>query len=84
MKSILDIIIEYAGTNERMDSFVLDDPHYQELLQEIDTATIKLEKNSSIDEVLSCYNAANAYYIQKTYEQGLLDCIELLKELKIL
>ena len=78
MKSILDIIIEYAGTNERIDSFVLDDPHYQELLQEIDTATEKLEKKSSIDEVLSCY------YIQKTYEQGLLDCIELLKELKII
>lgn len=84
MKSILDIIIEYAGTNERMDSFILKDLHYQKLLQEIDIATEKLERNPSIDATLSCYTAANAYYVKKSYEQGLRDCIELMKELNIL
>lgn len=67
-----------------MDSIILNDLHYQKLLQEIDIATEKLERNSSIDMTQSCYTAANAYYVKKSYEQGLHDYIELMKELNIL
>lgn len=84
MQSILDIITEYAGTNERMDSLVLNDQYYQELLQKIGTTATTLEPNASINHLLFCYNAAHIYYNQKYHEQGLLDCVELLKELNIL
>lgn len=75
---------EYAGTNLRMDSIVLEDTEYQELLADIDAATEKVNMDKNIDKILSAYNAAHAYYNKKCYQQGLIDCATFLKELGII
>lgn len=84
MNTIIDIITEYAGTNLRMDSIVLKDTEYHELLADIDAATEKINMDINIDKILSAYNAAHAYYNKKCYQQGLIDCATFLKELGII
>lgn len=84
MNTIIDIITEYAGTNLRMDSIVLKDTEYHELLADIDAATEKINMDKNIDKILSAYNAAHAYYNKKCYQQGLIDCATFLKELGII
>ena len=84
MKSLIDILTEYAGTNRRMDSIILEDAEYHKLLTEIDKATEKINIDTDIDRMLSAYNAAHAYYNRKCYQQGLIDCASFLKELGII
>lgn len=84
MKSIIEIITEYAGTNRRMDSIVLEDTEYHKLLAAIDAASEKVNIDTDMDKVISAYNAAHAYYNRKCYQQGLIDCASFLKELGII
>ena len=84
MDRLIEIITEFAGANERMDSIVLPDEEYQACLAEIDEACKKINHDSLIDNVLSAYNKAHAYYQKKCYQQGLIDCVTLLKELGVI
>ena len=84
MKSLLEIITEYAGTNHRMDSIVLEDTEYHKLLAAVDAASEKVNIDTEMDKVISAYNAANAYYNRKCYQQGLIDCATFLRELGII
>lgn len=84
MKNLFDLITEH-GLNERMDALLLSDPHYQELLTDIDKLTEKLHyEDTTINELIAGYTAANTYYQTQCYKQGFFDCIELLKTIKIL
>lgn len=84
MKSLIDIITEYAGSNQRMDAIALENDEYKKLLSDIDIATANFPPNNAVNKIIAAHNAANAYYSQKCYQQGLMDCITFLKELKIL
>ncbi len=83
MESIIDILIEYTGTNCRMDSIALEDAKYQKSLVNIDSVADKIQINSDIDKLISAYNAANTYYIRNYYQQGLIDCVAFLKEIHL-
>lgn len=84
MDKLIDIITEFAGTNERMDSIVLQDNEYIALMEEIDEKCKKTKIDGLMDDVLSAYNKAHAYYQKKCYQQGLIDCVTLLKEIGVL
>ena len=84
MDKLIDIITEYAGTNERMDSIILQDEEYNSLLAEIDEICTKAKIDNLLDNILSAYNKAHAYYQKRCYQQGLIDCVTLLKELGVL
>jgi len=84
MKSLINIITEHAGTNRRMDSIVLEDAECQKLLAAVDTASENVNFDTNMDKVISAYNAANAYYNRKCYQQGLIDCATFLRELGVI
>ena len=44
MDKLIDIITEFAGTNERMDSIVLQDEEYNALMEEIDEKCKKIKR----------------------------------------
>lgn len=84
MDKLIDIITEYAGTNERMDSIILQEEEYNSLIAEIDEICKKVKIDNGMNDVLSAYNKAHAYYQKRCYQQGLIDCVTLLKELGVL
>lgn len=87
INSIFDIALQQAGS-VRLDSIILNDDEYQQLLAASNDATDKCseiapdeEARALIDDMLTAQSACTSYYTAAAYRQGYIDCIALLKEL---
>ena len=77
--------------NERLDNILLDDPEYIKILENIDQATVcfeslKLPMNQRmiVDTLIAAYTAYGAYYARMAYQQGMKDCVRMLREIGVL
>lgn len=90
MESLFDELVEMA-THERLDNILNKDKGFLEV-QEKASRAIKLfeelelteQQQLVVDQMVSTYNEAGAYYGRRTYKQGVLDCVELLKNIGLL
>lgn len=90
MKSeILDNISQYASTN--YESQILNSQEYAEFVKNItelqeDIRRLNLpeEQINLIKRLLKEHNDLTLDYAEKIYKQGLIDCVVLLKELKVI
>lgn len=90
MESLLDILIDKV-TSERLYHKLYKDEEYLELHKELDktierfdSLELNLEQNLIVDKMISAYNAENAFYSEKAYQQGIYDCVQFLKEINVL
>lgn len=90
MESLLDELVEMF-TNERLDSILLKDDEFLKLEDKIketivsfDELNLDNEQKLVVDRMVSAYNASSACCSMLSYRQGIFDCIQLLKEMKIL
>ena len=77
--------------NERLDNILLDDPEYIKILESIDQATVCFEslklpmgQRMIVDNLISAYTAYGAYYARMAYQQGMKDCVRMLREIGVL
>lgn len=90
MKSeIMDNISQYASQN--YESQILNSKEYAELVKNItelqeDIKRLDLpeEQINLIKRLLKEHNDLSLDYAEKIYKQGLIDCVVLLKELKVI
>lgn len=90
MESLLNELVEMF-TNERLDSILLKDDEFLKLEDEMKDTIVKFDELNLddkqklvVDRMVSAYNASSAYYIKMSYKQAIYDCVQLLKEMKIL
>ena len=88
--SIIEILSGHL-MNERLDNILLDDPEYINLLESIDQATVCFEslklsegQRMIVDNLISAYTAYGAYYARMAYQQGMKDCVRMLREIGVL
>lgn len=74
-----------------MDAILLQSPEHQKLEQEIDRrlnqleeAGLTREQGHVVDELLTANNEESAYCCKVFYQQGMKDCVALLKEIGVL
>ena len=83
MDSVLNVLLERMEML-RADELLQSDEIYLTLMKDIDVAQAEIENSVELNNLLDAYNSATARQSELMYKQGMLDCIELLKELKIL
>lgn len=90
MESLLDELVEMF-TNERLDSILLKDDEFLKLEDKIKETIVRFdelnldnEQKLVVDRMLSAYNASSACCVRIAYTQAIYDCVQLLKEMKIL
>lgn len=90
MESLLNELVEMF-TNERLDSILLKDDEFLKLEDEMKDTIVKFDELNLddkqklvVDRMVSAYNASSACCCTLSYRQGILDCVQLLKEMKIL
>lgn len=88
--SIIGILSEHL-MNERLDNILLDDPEYISLLENIDQATecfeclkLPMGQRMIVDNLISAYTTYGAYYARMAYQQGMKDCVGVLREIGVL
>lgn len=88
--NIIGILSEHL-MNERLDNILLDDPEYISLLENIDRATecfeclkLPMGQRMIVDNLISAYMAYGAYYARMAYQQGMKDCVGILREIGVL
>ena len=88
--SIIEILSGHI-MNERLDNILLDDPEYIKILESIDQATVCFEslnlpmgQRMIVDNLISAYTAYGAYYARMAYQQGMKDCVRMLREIGVL
>ena len=86
-KSILDVLTEYM-TNERLDGMLQDNEEYIRTQENINHAMDEYNRNGlpeeqwgTLNKVLNAYNASGAFYAKMAYQQGVKDCVSLMKEI---
>lgn len=89
MDDLLNVLVE-SGI-KKLDLVLQEDEEFINLQNETEEATknydaLDLDRNAKliIDRMVSAYNSEGAYYGEVAYRLGILDCVELLKELNIL
>lgn len=89
MDDLLNVLVE-SGI-KKLDLVLQEDEAFINLQKETEEAiknydALDLDRNTRliIDRMVSAYNSEGAYYGEKAYRLGILDCVELLKELNIL
>lgn len=87
---VLDIMTE-SLTSERLDSIVMKNTSYLELMREIERLNELINESDFtndqkllIDELVSAHEASANYYNRLVYQQAYKDCISLLKEIDLL
>jgi len=83
MDSVLDVLLERMEII-RADEVLLQNATYLALQEEIDAAQERVSFSPELDALLDAYSSAYAHQSKLMYRQGMLDYIELLKELKAL
>lgn len=86
---IMDAIAEYASQN--YEHQVINSPEYAEFVNNItelqgDVRQLNLseEQFQLVKRLLKEHNDLSLYYVEHLYKQAMIDCVVLLKELKIL
>lgn len=89
MDDLLNVLVE-SGI-KRMDLVLQEDEAFinlqketEEVIKNYDALDLDRKAKLIIDRMISAYNSEGAYYGEVAYRLGILDCVELLKELNIL
>ena len=84
--SILGIMADVL-MNERLDELLQNNDEYiktqnriDEAIAQYDILNLPHEERRTVDNLISAYNAYGAYYAGMAYQQGMKDCMALLKE----
>lgn len=90
MKNIYEILIENA-TNKRLDEIILLDEEYRTIDEQINTAQqqylnlhLPKEHTEIIDKIICLYAEESARHSALSYQQGILDAVDLLKSMGVL
>ena len=88
MDNLLDVLVQYGIM--RLDAKLQEDEEFIDLQNETEEAIRKFneleldeETKLVVDRMVTAYNTEGAYYGEMAYNLGILDCVKLLKELKI-
>ena len=86
---IMDNIAQYAS--ESYESQILNSPEYAQFVSNISMLQEDVKKLNLPDEqmqlvkrLLKEHHDLSLYYVEKLYKQAMIDCVTLLKELKVL
>lgn len=86
---MLDEIADCVISGRLQDIF-LADPEYQELSREQERAAeecyggVPEEYHELIEELTDCQNGCSGRLIEMAYQQGMIDCARLLRELSLI
>jgi hypothetical protein len=85
---MLDEIADFIVSGKLQDIF-LEDPDYQELSEEQKKASLECyhnvpeEYHDLIENLMDAQNCCSGRLIDLAYKQGMIDCAQMLKELKL-
>lgn len=90
LESMLEYLTEW-GVNDRLDTVLLKDEEYRMISERINKYSqeyrkvdLNEEQQEIIEGLLESYHESSARYGHLAYRQGVLDCVQLLKEMKVL
>lgn len=85
--SILEILSENL-MNERLDAILSDrvdnitaQDNIKKASEAIEFMKLPIAQSMAIDTLISAYNAYWAYYARMAYQQGMKDCVALMREI---
>lgn len=89
-KALLEILIENF-TNERLDEIAFRDKEFRsadrklnESLKRYDELSLPAESDKVVGQVFDAYGGQSAVYADIAYRQGIIDCVQLLKEMGVI
>ena len=89
-KNLLETLVENL-TNERLDKIAFKDKEFRsidkklnEALEQYDNLSLSEESDKVVSHVFDAYAGQNAVYVAIAYKQGIMDSVQLLKEMGVI